>query len=296
MSEHNLVIPEADWRKLLASAKGDDALLYLYLRVGGQAEQAESALHMTRSRLECAEASLRSIGLWPEKPKVLRPAEPPAYTEADLIREMKEDTGFSQLLGETQRRLGKVLSTEELKILLSIYNYLGLPAEVISILISFCMQRAKAKKLRRPPSMRTIEKEAYHWADQGIETLEEAAAYVQLEMEKQTKLRAMQRALQINDRQLVRGEEAILRRWIDWGYGPGEIALAYERTCLQIGSFKWPYIESIVESWKKQGLYTAADIQAQDKGPAKPAAKPQEQQPNQWAKDAVARMMRAQEE
>ena len=57
MGEHNLVIPEADWRKLLASAKGDDALLYLYLRVGGQAEQAESALHMTRSRLECAEAS-----------------------------------------------------------------------------------------------------------------------------------------------------------------------------------------------------------------------------------------------
>ena len=65
---------------------------------------------------------------------------------------------------------------------------------------------------------------------------------------------------------------------------------------MQIGSFKWPYIESIVESWKKQGLYTVADIQAQDKGPAKPAAKPQEQQPNQWAKDAVARMMRAQEE
>ena len=59
---------------------------------------------------------------------------------------------------------------------------------------------------------------------------------------------------------------------------------------------KWPYIESIVESWKKQGLYTVADIQAQDKGPAKPAGKPQEQQPNQWAKDAVARMMRAQEE
>ena len=51
-----------------------------------------------------------------------------------------------------------------------------------------------------------------------------------------------------------------------------------------------------MESWKKQGLYTVADIQAQDKGPAKPAAKPQEQQPNQWAKDAVARMMRAQEE
>ena len=51
MSEHNLVIPEADWRKLLASAKGDDALLYLYLRVGGQAEQAEIGRASCRERV-----------------------------------------------------------------------------------------------------------------------------------------------------------------------------------------------------------------------------------------------------
>lgn len=128
-------------------------------------------------------------------------------------------------------------------------------------------------------------------ADQGIETLEEAAAYVQLEMEKQTKLRAMQRALQINDRQLVRGEEAILRRWIDWGYGTGD------RPGLRAHLLADRLVQMAVHrihrgGWKKQGLYTVADIQAQDKRPAKP----QEQQPNQWAKDAVARMMRAQEE
>ena len=38
-----------------------------------------------------------------------------------------------------------VLSTEELKILLSVYRYLGLPPEVISILINYCIQKNRAR-------------------------------------------------------------------------------------------------------------------------------------------------------
>ena len=202
MSEHNLVIPEADWRKLLASAKGDDALLYLYLRVGGQAEQAESALHMTRSRLECAEASLRSIGLWPEKPKVLRPAEPPAYTEADLIREMKEDHRLFPAPGGDPAAAGQgAQHRRNSKILLSIYNYLGLPAEVISILISLlhAARQGQEAPAARPPCA-PLRRRHTIGPTRASRRWRRRRAYVQLEMEKQTKLRAMQRALQINDR------------------------------------------------------------------------------------------------
>ena len=35
MTEQALTIPERDWRKLLAAASGDAALLYLYQRAGG---------------------------------------------------------------------------------------------------------------------------------------------------------------------------------------------------------------------------------------------------------------------
>ena len=171
MQTMDMTIPESDWRKLLGAASGDSALLYLYLRAGGDLGHGETALRFSRSRMECAAASLKQMGLWPDAPKPLRPAEPPTYTEADLIQEMKKPGGFNQLLGEAQRRLGKVLSTEELKVLLSLYDYLGLPAEVISLLISYCIQRAKAKGSSRLPSMRTIEREAYRWADLGIDTM-----------------------------------------------------------------------------------------------------------------------------
>ena len=144
MAQQDILIPERDWRKLLAAASGDGSLLYLFLRAGGTPEQAESALRFTKARMECAVASLKQLGLWPETPKVLRPAQPPVYTEADLIR-AEQQTDFPQLLGEAQRRLGKVLSTEEAKVLLSIYDYLGMPAEVVSILLSYCIQRTRAR-------------------------------------------------------------------------------------------------------------------------------------------------------
>lgn len=291
MDIHDLYLPEQDWRKLLAAASGDAALLYLYIRSGGQAAQAESALRMSGTRLDCATACLKQLGLWPEEPKVLRPAEPPIYTEEDLIREQKKNGGFQHLVGETQRRLGKLLSTEELKLLLSMYDYLGMPAEVISVLISYCIQRARARGGQRLPSMRIIEREAYHWADLGIDTLEEAAAHMQMQLERQTRVSRIRQLLQLGERKLTPGEEKMAMQWLDWGFGEAEIALAYEKTCMNTGGLKWPYLHSILKSWHSQGLHTVAAIEAGDKAP-RPGQMPKATgQMSQIELDAIQRMM-----
>ena len=297
MVNQDLLIPERDWRKLLAAASGDAALLYLFLQAGGTPEQAMQALRFTNARMDCAVASLKQMGLWPEAPKVLRPAQPPVYTEADLIR-AETQSDFPQLLGEAQRRLGKVLSTEEAKVLLSIYDYLGMPAEVVSILLSYCIQRGRARGNSRMPSMHNIEREAYHWADLGIDTMEEAAAYMQMQLDRQSKAGQLRKVLQLGERKLTAGEEKLVLQWIDWGFGPSEVAMAYEKTCMNTGGLKWPYLNSILKSWHTQGLHTVQAIEAGDKAPgASSNSKPQPvSQPSQWAKDAVARMMRAQEE
>lgn len=295
MQYHDLLLPEQDWRKLLAAASGDSALLYLYIRAGGQPEQADTALHMSKTRLDCATASLKQLGLWPEAPKTIRPAEPPVYTEEDLVREQNRGTGFQQLIGEAQRRLGKLLSTEELKILLSLYDYLGLPADVISVLISYCIQRAKLRGGQRLPSMRTMEREAYHWADLGIDTLEEAAAHVQQQLEKQTKAGRIRQVLQLQSRKLTPGEEKMAMQWIEWGFTEAEIAMAYEKTCLNTGGLKWPYLHSILSSWHNQGLRTVQAIEAGDKAPGKTAAAAAAGQMGDLEQEAIRRMMQEQE-
>lgn len=137
-----LSIPQSDLRKLLGAASGDTALLYLYLQAGGRMATAQKELRMEAYQLETAAASLRQMGLLPERePTVLRPAELPRYSQEDVTRNLAEG-GFSPLVGEVQRRLGRVLSTEELKTLLAIYDYLRLPPEVISILITYCISKA----------------------------------------------------------------------------------------------------------------------------------------------------------
>ena len=296
MDIHDLYIPEQDWRKLLAAASGDASLLYLYIRAGGQTDQAESALRMSKPRLDCAVACLKQLGLWPEAPRVLRPAEPPVYSEEDLIREQKKSGGFQHLVGETQRRLGKLLSTEELKILLSIYDYLGMPAEVISVLISYCIQRARARGSQRLPSMRIIEREAYHWADLGIDTLEEAAAHMQLQLERQTAVSRIRHTLQLGDRKLTPGEEKMVMQWIDWGFGEPEIALAYEKTCMNTGGLKWPYLNSILKSWHNQGLHSVSAIETGDKAPRNGQVPHPTGQMGQLELEAIKRMMQQQED
>ena len=292
MADQNLNIPERDWRKLLAGANGDSALLYLYLRAGGNASQAQSALRFSDQRMAMAEAFLKQSGLWAETPVILRPAEPPTYSEADLIRARQGDQ-FPRLLGEVQRRMGKILSTEECKVLLSIHEYLGMSEEVVSILICYCIQRNRAKNNPRNPSIHAIEREAYHWADLGIDTMEEAAAYMQMQLERQSKAGSLKQVLQLGDRKLTAGEEKYILQWIDWGFGAKEIEKAYEKTCMNTGGLKWPYLNSILKSWHEKGLLTLAQIDAGDHGPAKPGSTPQM---GSMEIDAMKRMLEQKEE
>lgn len=111
---------------------------------------------------------------------------------------MNRSEEFRLLVGEVQRTLGRILTTEELKILLSFRNYLDLPAEVVSMLVCYCKERLRRKGSNRNPSLRTIEKEAYAWAEQGINTLEEAAAYMQAQNARYTRTANLMKLLQIS--------------------------------------------------------------------------------------------------
>lgn len=271
MAESELTISNTDLKRLLACANGDAALLYLYLAAGNPPETAQQALRMTQSRVELAAASLRQMGLWTQSEKKhLAPSEAPSYTEEDVTREYRTNPEFPSMVGEAQRRLGRLLSTEELKILLSLYRYLGLPPEVISILINYCIQRSRARGQARMPSIRSIEKEGYRWADLGIDTMEDAAVYMQSQLSLHASVEQIKALFGIEGRKLTPGEEKLITSWLSWGFGEREIRLAYEKTCMNTGGLKWPYLNSILKSWHEQGLTTLEQIEAGDRMPEKP--------------------------
>lgn len=260
-----LQIEKAHIHKLLCAQSPDAALLYLYLKSGGDPAQAAQKLGYTDSRYACAWAILHQLGLWAEEKAPRHPGEQPQYTEVDVLSAMDTDVDFRALYGEVQRLLGKNLNTEELKILLGFVRYLGLPADVIVLLVCHCKDEARKLGSKRNPTLHRIEKEAYKWADMGIDTMEEAAAYVRQQSQRFSQVGRIMEVLQIRGRNLTAPEKRYLKQWLEMGFEEETIGLAYERSCVNTGGLAWPYMNKILLSWHEQGLHTAQQIRNERK-------------------------------
>ena len=265
MTAEAVKIDEISVRKLLGAASPDAALLYIFISSGNAPEEAEQALRLSPSRLSVATATLRQLGLWPEERRSIIPqGERPAYTETDVLDAMEHEESFRGLYQEIQRMLGKKLYTEDLKIILGLTHYLGLSADVIQLLVSFCCGRARQRGSSRTPSLRSIEKEAYRWAENGIDTVEEASAYIQNQNFRNSRLHRIMELLQIRGRFLTSGEEKYVQGWLDLGLEDGVIAMAYERTCLNTGGLNWAYMNKILQRWAREGLTTQEAVRNGD--------------------------------
>ena len=261
-----VTLSRSDVQKLLSAANPDAALLYIFLSSGNRPEEAVRNLNMSESRYSCAGATLRQLGLWPEeRVSHIAPGERPCYSEQDVLRAMDTDVDFRGLYGEIQRLLGRSLNTEELKILLGFVRYLGLSADVIAVLVCYCKERARQRGSSRNPSLRTIEKEAYAWAERGIDTVEEAAAFISAQNVRNSRLHRLMNQLQIRGRSLTAAEEKYAQSWLDMGFEDEVISMAYERTCLNTGGLNWAYMNKILLRWQEQGLRTAEAIRNGDR-------------------------------
>ena len=266
MIAQTITVSETDMRKLLGAASPEAALVYLYVQSGNDPANAEQELSLSGARVSCAAATLRQMGLWPEeRPIRVAPGERPDYTERDVVQAVDTDSSFRALYGEVQRLLGRALNIEELKILLGFVRYLNMPGEVIQMLICYCKDRARRRGSSRNPSLRTIEKEAYAWAERGIDSIEEASAFIQSQNVRASRLSQLMNALQIRGRNLTPAEERYAQSWLEMGFDNEAISMAYERTCLNTGGLNWAYMNKILQRWHGQGLHTAQAVQAGDK-------------------------------
>ena len=171
--EQMLTLPARQVDALLDLSDGDAALLYLCLmRVEGAVtpEQLMEKLHLSALRLQAAQTKLEKLGLIraqalpvPEPPR--RPAEFTDRELGDLLR----DGEFQMLVEETERALGKKLTTMDLKRLASLHREVGLPADVIFLLVRHCVEN---QELRygpgRRPTVAFIEREGHYWAKRGL--------------------------------------------------------------------------------------------------------------------------------
>jgi len=271
-------------RRLLEKGDGDAALLYLaLLRHHGTVQPRSLAgeLRWDRLRIEAAERALRDVGLIaPENLPPLEPAEEkPVYQRTDIIQRLEDSAEFRNLITEVERKLGKKLTTPDVGVLLGLNDYLGLPADVIYLLVCHCAERLQRKYGEgRRPTARQIEKEGYAWARMGIDTQQEAAEYLKKYAERQGAIPRYMRVLGLGDRLPVASEEKYLAAWQEMGFPPETVAIAYDKTVLKCHELKWPYCNGILKRWHEAGLHTPEEVEQGDRPAAKEKAEPQQGQ------------------
>lgn len=246
-------------KKLLASGNPLATHLYIYIRNGNSPRNAAADLLLSKDAVSQAFDTLKELGLYKPYP-LPSPTTKPRYGDQDVLQELSSGMGFKDLLNEVQHRMGRILNTEEMKILLNIRNYLGLSAEVICMLVNYCISRAKQRGQSKMPSLYQIEKEAYHWSDEGIETTDDAISYIQKMNDRQTATAQLMQLLQIRGRNLTAPEAQYTEAWLQMGFSFDMLALAYEKTCINTGGMSWTYMNKVLTRWKEEGYRTPDEV------------------------------------
>lgn len=260
---------------------GDAALLYLaLLRHRGTVPPRALAgeLRWDRGRIESAETALQELRLIAPAEAAVPPApaeERPEYSSADVAEKLESSLDFRGLTAQVERQLGKRLTTPDLNVLLGLYDYLGLPADVIYQLVCHCAQRTEERLgPGRRPGLRQIEKEGYAWARMGIDTQEAASEYLKKCAVRRSALPGLMRALRLPERTPSPSEEKYMTAWLEMGFGPEAVALAYDKTVLRCQELKWPYCNGILKKWDEAGLHTVEQIESSDRSGAAPSTRP----------------------
>ena len=280
--------------RMVAGGNGDAALLYLHLLARGgklDAAAARKALHWDEARLEEGWKALVSLGLADGEagpaqaaPPPEAPPGPPDYTAADITRELEDKTStFPGLVNEVQRRLGKILSTADLKSLYTLYDYLALPAEVICLLVSWCVEEfARKYGPGRKPRMSQIQKEGFVWHRLGVDTAQAAEEHLKKQALYRSREGEILRLLDLPPRPLVEKERKKVAAWTDMGFPDAVLRLAYEKTVYKKQKMDWDYMNGILLGWHRKNLHTLAEIEAGDsprRSTAQPAQPPMQAHP-----------------
>ena len=286
--EENIILGAGAVNRLIASRNADAALLYLCLARKGAAEPGKlrAELDWSESRFSAAENALRHMKLvgpaTPESspaPVANPPAAPeettaPEYSREDIMDKLDSDSSFAGLLREVERKLGR-LSEPSLRKLLGLYDFLGLPADVIFLLVNYCAERKEEQfGAGKPPTMREVEKEGYLWARLELFSFAAADAYLRKRRETRGRFPEYMRVLGLGERSAVQSEEKYLSAWAEMGFPPETVAIAYDKTMFKCHEFKWPYCNGILKRWHEKGLHSPEEVRSENAAPpkAKPAA------------------------
>lgn len=179
-----------------------------------------------------------------------------AYSPA-MAKKVSEDDAFADVIYETETYFGKMLSANDMEILIYIYDQLGFSIELMEYLIEYCATLGKN-------SLRYAETVAGNWYKAGIQTVADAKESSQ---EFNPIYKAIFKELGISRPMPTSIEIAYMESWQkELGFELPMILEACQRAILaKPKDANFSYVNGILENWQRNQVKSMRDLDALDK-------------------------------
>ena len=175
-------------------------------------------------------------------------------TREDVAKRGNEDPKIRFLLREAQMKFGRNLKTNEASTFVWLCDDLGIDVSVLLLLIEYAVSENKK-------NISFIEKTAIKWKDNGVETLIDAENEIKKAAQNKLAVSVVWKAFGIDARKPSDKEQEYCNTWVnEWGISSELLLRAYNICIDNNAKVSFPYINKILEGWRKKGYKTVADI------------------------------------
>lgn len=198
----------------------------------------------------------------PAEKKVIE--EKPSYSAEEIEYISNRNPELKFLLSEASQKLGRLLSSNDCSALVYLFSGVGMPADVILMLMEYCVSIGKG-------NVNYIMKMGVGWADEGVSTHELAESKI-IDLEKKRSYEGkIKTAMGITGRALSSAEKTHIGRWSEeWSIPVELVAVAYEICVDRLGKISFAYINSILKSWHEKGIRTIDQVKSDKSRPRNP--------------------------
>lgn len=188
---------------------------------------------------------------------------PPKFTltPKEIAERIDSSDEVKFLFTTTEVLLSRPVNSTEQRLLIYMHDYLGLPADIIIMLLEYCKSIDKL-------NLGYAEKIASSWQEKDITTHDKAENEIR-RMNEQHTIFSRVRSIFGIDSALTPKQRGFIQSWSDLGIDDDLIRYAYEKTMDNKGKLNFPYINAILLKWNESGFKSRADVDREDVKTAK---------------------------
>ena len=170
----------------------------------------------------------------------------PRLSLKESLEAIEKNSNLKFLIEEAPKILKRTLSSTDIIVIISLMEWTQMDIDLALMLMNYCASTDRT-------SAKEIEKEAYRWSNQGIDSHEKAEEFIKSNL----KLLKLQQDVMFAFHKdfLSEREKSFIERWAnDLNYDIKMIALAYSSAVTRKGENDFSFINGILTSWFKKGI------------------------------------------